>query len=615
MTTHFSSDHYSELSAPFDSLDTKGVNSTNSIKTEMMMRNNNDMYGTSVDSPKREKNSSFSSKNLQHAITQQSIPHQTTGTHAPVKLIQIRLDCEVNGMKLRDAFTWNVHEAIVTPEQFAELLVDEIECASSPAREIFNHLAPQIAISIHQQSHHAITNGLDDAYLNIGPMAGDSRDNGNPNGCGIPGIEKHHGILHDDIPNCFDLQNELEMENIRVLIKLDLNLGPVHLRDQFEWPLFTTNGPRPDEFATQLTSALSISNDYAPIIAHAIREQICLSRINYEESGAAGDNGLAGEGSGIGSHQGGVGGDIEHQVNGHQGFRGNDNEWSNAIDQQHNSSEKETKKSRKSKEFTNSYSTNPGTGGHNGNFNQWRTMMNNNNVSQQQRIPYRNYTPTVEEQATFQQFSYHTVPSLAGGNGVVGQQGQYFQNTFTGQGMCSGGSSIQEGSSGDREMGGNHHHHHHHTNGPHHHPHLKHEKHEKHLNTSSSSSKKEKRKPRDPPVADPELVAKQIELMEGRLELQNLDCKVEMGPDGVIPPKKHRGFGASANMFNADGNIDVGEFRQIWRCSWCLLSGRYTPTLRKGPLGSKTLCNACGIWYSKHGSLPQDRYQENLDCV
>jgi hypothetical protein len=53
------------------------------------------------------------------------------------------------------------------------------------------------------------------------------------------------------------------------------------------------------------------------------------------------------------------------------------------------------------------------------------------------------------------------------------------------------------------------------------------------------------------------------------------------------PPKVHRGFGASAQRFNQDGSLDVGEFRSKWRCAWCLLSGKFTPTLRRGPMGSK----------------------------
>lgn len=95
--------------------------------------------------------------------------------------------------------------------------------------------------------------------------------------------------------------------------------------------------------------------------------------------------------------------------------------------------------------------------------------------------------------------------------------------------------------------------------------------------------------------------------------LKKLEETIKLSKFGPAksPPKVHRGFGASAQRFNADGSLQVGEFREKWRCSWCLLSGKFTPTLRKGPMGSKTLCNACGIWYGKHGSLPADRYQEH----
>ncbi|KAJ3005019.1 Chromatin structure remodeling complex protein sfh1 [Thoreauomyces humboldtii] len=77
------------------------------------------------------------------------------------------------------------------------------------------------------------------------------------------------------------------------------------------------------------------------------------------------------------------------------------------------------------------------------------------------------------------------------------------------------------------------------------------------------------------------------------------------------PPSTHRGFGASARQYNCDGSASVSEFRLKWRCRWCLCSGKYTPALRKGPLGAKTLCNACGMWYNRHGFLPQERYREH----
>ena len=64
-------------------------------------------------------------------------------------------------------------------------------------------------------------------------------------------------------------------------------------------------------------------------------------------------------------------------------------------------------------------------------------------------------------------------------------------------------------------------------------------------------------------------------------------------PQSTSPPKNHRGFGASAQKFNSDGTLDVGEFRSKWRCSWCLLSGKFTPTLRKGPMGGKVALQIC----------------------
>ncbi|KAJ3363091.1 Snf5- protein 1 [Kappamyces sp. JEL0680] len=48
-----------------------------------------------------------------------------------------------------------------------------------------------------------------------------------------------------------------------------------------------------------------------------------------------------------------------------------------------------------------------------------------------------------------------------------------------------------------------------------------------------------------------------------------------------------------------------------WRCSWCLIQGQYTPTIRRGPLGLRTVCQACGIVYEKKGILPFDRYKAN----
>ncbi|KAI9207254.1 uncharacterized protein BJ171DRAFT_293984 [Polychytrium aggregatum] len=76
-------------------------------------------------------------------------------------------------------------------------------------------------------------------------------------------------------------------------------------------------------------------------------------------------------------------------------------------------------------------------------------------------------------------------------------------------------------------------------------------------------------------------------------------------------PSRNRGFGASARPYNHDQKYEISEDRKRWRCLWCLLSGAYTPARRKGPLGSKTLCNACGMWFARRGYLPPERFHEN----
>ncbi|KNC96773.1 uncharacterized protein SPPG_07980 [Spizellomyces punctatus DAOM BR117] len=108
-------------------------------------------------------------------------------------------------------------------------------------------------------------------------------------------------------------------------------------------------------------------------------------------------------------------------------------------------------------------------------------------------------------------------------------------------------------------------------------------------------------------TVDPEVLKTQIEQM--------LNAPPDPPPqaDRVPPPQNHRGFGASARQYNMDGSAYVSEFRRTWRCRWCLCSGQYTPALRKGPLGAKTLCNACGMWYNRHGYLPKDRYREHAN--
>jgi hypothetical protein len=59
-------------------------------------------------------------------------------------LVPIRLDIDTDDYRLRDTFTWNVNEQLMTPESFAEILCDDLDL--SPAKFV-----PEIAQSIRNQ--------------------------------------------------------------------------------------------------------------------------------------------------------------------------------------------------------------------------------------------------------------------------------------------------------------------------------------------------------------------------------------------------------------------------------------------------------------------------------
>ena len=83
------------------------------------------------------------------------------------------------------------------------------------------------------------------------------------------------------------------------------------------------------------------------------------------------------------------------------------------------------------------------------------------------------------------------------------------------------------------------------------------------LKGQGSPGKTSPKKTAEPIPVDTELLAHQIELMQSAPPVDE-DMISELDPQSPkrerssSPVKKHRGFGASAQMFNADGAIDVG---------------------------------------------------------
>ncbi|KAG0200077.1 Chromatin structure remodeling complex protein sfh1 [Mortierella sp. GBA30] len=157
--------------------------------------------------PRKTRHSIHSQKDLEAVADQDAI------------LVPIRLDIDTDDYRLRDTFTWNVNEQLLTPETFAEILCDDLDI--SPAKFV-----PEIAQSIRNQ------------------------------------IAEFEPVAEVQVPN----------EGSRVVIQLDLHVGGINLRDRFEWDV--GSDLTPEEFARQLAADLGIGGEFVSMIAHEIHEQL-----------------------------------------------------------------------------------------------------------------------------------------------------------------------------------------------------------------------------------------------------------------------------------------------------------------------------------------------------
>ncbi len=139
----------------------------------------------------------------------------------PEVLVPIRMDMDIEGQKLRDTFMWNKNEVNTTPDQFAEVLCDDLDL--NPI-----NFVPAITAAINQQ-------------LEAFPS---------------------------------DSENLLkEQTDQRVVIKLNIHVGNISLVDQFEWDLADERNS-PEEFAKKICSDLSLGGEFVTAITYSIRGQV-----------------------------------------------------------------------------------------------------------------------------------------------------------------------------------------------------------------------------------------------------------------------------------------------------------------------------------------------------
>ncbi|EMC95571.1 hypothetical protein BAUCODRAFT_58044, partial [Baudoinia panamericana UAMH 10762] len=150
------------------------------------------------------------------------------------ELVPLRLDIELDKLRLRDTFTWNLHEKLISPEMFADYLLEDLRVPPEALPEV----SRQVRVEMHDQ--------IQNFY---------------------PHITVEDGALDPGRP-----YHDHKDDEMRIQIKLNITIGRITLVDQFEWDI---NNPlnSPEEFARHMAWENALSGEFMTAIAHTIREQ------------------------------------------------------------------------------------------------------------------------------------------------------------------------------------------------------------------------------------------------------------------------------------------------------------------------------------------------------
>ncbi|TBU24697.1 hypothetical protein BD311DRAFT_671180 [Dichomitus squalens] len=223
----------------------------------------------------------------------------------PEQLVPIRLEFDVEHHKMRDTFVWNLNDPIITPEVFAQSVVDDYQLTPSYHAIITKSIQEQLS----DYKAHSATFGEDGAMIDEAEdiMHGKFSEEEaawweawrkrvrsralyklpNPPD---PRTRKRRKVVKDetveqptaavppsgDVPmtvDDFEEDENLMHEEMRILVKLDIIAGSYKLEDQFEWDLENVD-PTPEQFAEIYCKDLGLGGEFKTAIAHSIREQV-----------------------------------------------------------------------------------------------------------------------------------------------------------------------------------------------------------------------------------------------------------------------------------------------------------------------------------------------------
>lgn len=212
--------------------------------------------------------------------------------------------------RLKDVFMWNLHESLMTTDQFAQTMVQDLDLpnraqfASEISKQIRTQLEEYAGVALHPLFHAQQTNTTNGVVTTIkqGPLSRDASStpmgsgNATPlrnavigaNGYGSP-IKRQENAVPEgitatatSIPSDSDDYNPDDM--YRCIINLSVNLSNHLYSDKFEWSLLHPPGMA-EIFAKQTCADLGLPGEWVPAITHAIYEAVLRVKKEACESG------------------------------------------------------------------------------------------------------------------------------------------------------------------------------------------------------------------------------------------------------------------------------------------------------------------------------------------
>lgn len=203
--------------------------------------------------------------------------------------------------RLKDTFLWNLHETLITPDQFALTLMNDLDLPNNLglAAQISNQIRTQLeeyaGVALHPLFH-STTAAVD--LLNAAKrvrfdssgevsapffprspsMHRTDRYNGSsprktPSGAPSP------GPIPAATPNIQDPD-----DTYRCIVTLNINMQDKLYTDKFEWSLLHPPGMA-EQFAKQTCADLGLAAEWVPVMTHAIYEAILRLKKEVCENG------------------------------------------------------------------------------------------------------------------------------------------------------------------------------------------------------------------------------------------------------------------------------------------------------------------------------------------